>query len=130
LAELLVDAAQRLVQLGLHRGLPIEALRVPHTPVDERHDAQTLRGPDRLLAALKQVQHEVLDALRPRRLGDGGSPRRREPHRVLLDFRLAARDGRSGRCSRLTVYASLGVRFAKSNGSRPVSNSYSTTPRV
>src|SRR5437667_5421893 len=40
LAEFLVDASQRLVQLGLHRGLSFEALRVPHTAVDDRPDAQ------------------------------------------------------------------------------------------
>src|SRR5881394_4129273 len=76
LAELLVDASQRLVQLGLHRRLPIEALGVLYAPVDERHDAQSVAGSDRLVATLEEVQHEVLDALGPTCLGDGRVARR------------------------------------------------------
>src|SRR5213080_5473009 len=60
-------------------------LRVLHAPVDERHDAQTVRGPDGFVASLEEVQHEALDALGPSRLGNGGVPRRREPHRVEDD---------------------------------------------
>src|SRR3989442_14237796 len=78
LAELLVDASQRLVQLGLHRRLPIEALCVLYAPVDERHDVQTVGGPDRFVATLEEGQREVLDALGPTCLGGGRVPRRRQ----------------------------------------------------
>src|SRR2546425_977102 len=78
LAELLVDASQRLTQLGLHRGVPIQTLGLLHTPVEQRHDAQAVRRADGLVAALEQVQHEALDALGPSCLGEGSVPGRRE----------------------------------------------------
>src|SRR3989442_14052829 len=85
LAKLLVDASQRLVQLGLHRRLPIEALGVLYAPVDERHDVQTVGGPDRLVATLEEVQHEMLDALGTTCLGDRRVSRRQQPQRVEND---------------------------------------------
>ena len=63
LPELLVDAAERLVQLGLHGRLAVERSRLLHAAVEQRHDAQARRPGRRLVAALEEAQHEALDAL-------------------------------------------------------------------
>src|SRR5207249_5994770 len=62
-----------------------DLLRLLHSPVEQRHDAQAVRRADGLVAALEQVEHEALDALRPTRLGNGGVPSRREAHSIEDD---------------------------------------------
>ena len=68
-AQVLGDAAERLQQLGLHRGLGLERLRLADAPVDQVHHLQVGRGADLAGSSLEQLEHELLDPLRPRSLG-------------------------------------------------------------
>ena len=68
-SQVLGDAAERLQQLGLHRGLGLERLRLPDAAVDQVHHLHVGRGTDLAGSSLEQLEHELLDPLRPRRLG-------------------------------------------------------------
>ena len=79
-------------QLGLNLGLAVERARLLHAAVDERHHAQTVGGSDRFVAALEELQHEALDALRARLLARARVARRRSraPCRTRRGRRLRA----------------------------------------
>jgi len=97
LAELAIDAAQREVELRLHERLAIERPCERESAIDERDDAQVVRGTRSFVTAVEQLQHELLDALRAIRFGDGGIAGDREPRRVEGDERHDRHDDRSRR---------------------------------
>ena len=68
-AQVLGDAAERLQQLGLHRRLGLERLRLADAPVDQVHHLHVGGGADLAGSSLEQLEHELLDPLRPRGLG-------------------------------------------------------------
>jgi hypothetical protein len=66
-AETLIQAAERLIERRLDRWLAVETTRFLHAPIDKRDHAQIVRRRRVGLACVEQVQHELLDARRPRR---------------------------------------------------------------
>ena len=82
LAEPLEDRAQREVELLLHLRFAVEGARLLHAALEQGHHAQTVRRRHVLLAALEEVQHEALDLIGTRRLGEGGVPRACQPQGV------------------------------------------------
>ena len=55
----------------LHCRLALKAPRLLHAAIDQRDDAQVFGGAGGFVAAVEQAEHEALDALRPRGLGEG-----------------------------------------------------------
>src|SRR6185436_8950400 len=89
--QLLVDPAERQVEAGLRLGLAVEGARLAQPAIEQAHDAQVLRRSRFLVAALKEIEGELLDALRALGLGDRLVARDRESDREEGD---EADDGR------------------------------------
>src|SRR5262249_47473651 len=75
LAKLLIDAAEILVEFGLHLRIGVERLRLLHTTIYQRYHAQRVRWADGLVPARKQIHHESLDTVRSGSLGQCGIAR-------------------------------------------------------
>ena len=65
LAEILINAAECVIEFGLHRGLALERLRFLHAAIDERDHPQIFRRASVLIAAVEEIEHEALDAFGP-----------------------------------------------------------------
>ena len=77
-SEMLVEAAQRLIERCLHIRLAIQNASLIDAAIEQRDHTQAIGGPRGLIA--EQVEHEALDALGARRLGQRPAAGRRQPH--------------------------------------------------
>jgi hypothetical protein len=63
LPELLIHAAERLIELRLHHRLGVQTPRFLHAAIEQRDDAQFVGGASGFVAAAEEIQHEPLDSL-------------------------------------------------------------------
>ena len=79
-SELFINVTEILVELRLNFGITVEGLGFKGSTIDQSDDAHGVGGTDGLIATLKQVQHEFLDALGTCGLGQGGVASFRQAH--------------------------------------------------
>ncbi len=84
-AELLIDGAEGLVEVGLDGRLRAERAGLLHAAIDQRRDQQFVRRPGLGIAALEEIQDELLDPLGARRLRHRVVARAGQPNRVEGD---------------------------------------------
>ena len=101
-----VNVTEGLIEFGLHFGLFVEGARLLHAAIEQGDDAQAVGGTCGGIASLKEVEHELLNALGAGGLCEGSVAGIRQApgkedhqrdygqqhHRDSNDWRAAARD--------------------------------------